>query len=127
LIALGILGGLGATALVSQASSGSAPARQPTAPTIINASPRNAATDIQIAAVITCRTDYGAVTAAVSYYEALHGKPPADMVQLAPIMRDPVKSTRFSITINRDNPGQVEVAAGAHNAVPGDANCVYAG
>jgi hypothetical protein len=127
LVALVILGGLGAAALVSQTSGGSAPASQPTAPTIINASPSKAATDIQVAAVITCRSDYGAVVAAVSYYEALNGKPPADMAQLKPIIRQSINSTRFSIRINPAKPGQVEVAAGGHEATPGDGNCGYAG
>jgi hypothetical protein len=127
LIALALLGGLGAAALVSQASNGSSQSRQPTAPTTINASPSKAATDIQVAAVMTCRSNYGAVVAAVSYYEALNGKPPAEMAQLAPIIRQSVSSTHFSITINRAQPGQVEVAAGGHQAAPGDGNCAYAG
>jgi hypothetical protein len=127
LIALALLGGLGAAALVSQASNGSSPAGQHITPTTINASPTKGATDIQIAAVITCRSNYGAVVSAVSYYEALNGKPPAEMAQLAPIIRQSLSSSRFTITIDRAHPGQVEVAAGGHGAAPGDGNCDYAG
>jgi hypothetical protein len=125
-IVLGLLGVLGAAALISQtgSSKGQQPGQSPAS--TINASPRRAATDIQAAAAATCRADYGAVVSAASYYEVLNGKPPTTVAELTTVIKEPVSSTRFAITINPAHPGQVEVAAGGHAAAPGDGNCAYA-
>ena len=127
LIALALLGGLAATALVFQASGAKEQGRQSAATSTVNSSPGNAAADIQAAAAVTCRADYEAMVTAVSEYAALNGKQPVDMAQVAPTMRQPISSTRFSITINPTKPGEVEVAAGGHPSVPDEGNCAYAG
>ncbi len=127
LVALALLGGLATTALVSQPNGSKNQGHQTSATTAVNASPSNAATDIRAAAAVTCRADYEAVDTAVSEYAAVNGKWPTDMKQVAAMTREPITSTRFEITINPAKPGQVEVAAGGHPALPGDDNCAYAG
>jgi hypothetical protein len=126
LVALALLGGLAAVVLLSQASGAKDQGNQSTG-TTINASPNKAAVDIQAAAGVTCRTDYKAVVTAVSEYAALNGKQPTAIGQVAPMMRQPITSTRFVISINPARPGQVEVAAGGHPAASGNCNCAYAG
>jgi hypothetical protein len=126
LIALVLLGGLATIALVSEAS-GAKNQGQSSASSTIDDSPGNAAADIQGAAAVTCRTDYGAVVGAVSYYAAVNGKPPTDLALLAPMLTEPITSTGFVISINPAKPGQVEVAAGGRPAAAGDGNCAYAG
>jgi hypothetical protein len=94
--------------------------------TTLNASPSRAAADIQNAAASTCQADYAAVSAAVSYYQTLNGTPPTSMDGLRSFLKDPVTSTRFTITIDPTHPGVVEVAAGGRPAEPGNGNCLYA-
>jgi hypothetical protein len=89
------------------------------------ASPRSASSDIAGAARVTCRTDYQAVRQAVDAYTAQHGQAPASMSDLAGLLRDPVTSAYFTISIGPG--GQVEVAAPGHTASPGDGNCDYSG
>lgn len=49
------------------------------------------------------------------------------MASLQSLLTNPVTSSRFTITIDPHDPGQVDVAAGAHPAQAGDGNCAYAG
>ena len=127
LIALALLAGLAATVLVSQTGGVKDTGHESGAASTVNASPGNAAADIQAAAAVTCRADYEAVVTAVSEYAALNNRPPIDMAQVAPMMRQPIGSTRYVIGINPVEPGLVEVAAGGRLAAPGDGNCAYAG
>jgi hypothetical protein len=137
-LAVGILAGLGAAVLVSEGGSGRQP---PGLVPSLNAasSPRESQSLIGSAAQTVCMSDYAAVSAAAAAYETLYGKPPANLAMLSTILKDPVGlkkpvdpknpvgSTGFSITINPDTPGQVEVSAGGHPPQPGDDACRYAG
>jgi hypothetical protein len=127
IVAVAILGGLAAAVLVSRGSDTGARLGGALKPTQTpSASPGAAAPDIAAAANATCRADYQAVNTGVSYYQALNGHAPADIAALGSLLKDPVASPRFTITINPQHPGQVEVATPGHPASPGDGNCAYA-
>jgi hypothetical protein len=125
-LVLGILGALGAVVLVMGGSGGRDLPTGTALPTLKSPSHSGAAI-LSDAANVVCKADYAAVSAAVSDYETLNGKPPASMAALGSILKDPGSSSRFSIIINPNSPGQVEVAAGGHPAQPGDRACAFAG
>jgi hypothetical protein len=120
---IGVLGLLAAVLLIAQGAGGSG-RQEPSPWPNIQSSPTHGITDIQAAAAVACRSDYAAVTAAVSEYEALNGKPPTNMAALRPVLTSPANSTEF--IINPTRPGEIEVAAAGHPPQPGDANCAYA-
>ena len=103
----------------SHASTGSA--------TTIDASPSHASSDISEAAQAACQADYQAVQSAVSEYEALTGRPPTSMSALASIVRDPVSTYFYDITIDPHHPGQIEVATPGRPSRPGEVGCTSAG
>jgi hypothetical protein len=127
LIATLVLGVLAVVVIGGEGAVGSGNHRRTSQTFISAAAPGNAAANLQASAAAACRTDYQAVTSAVSYYEVLNGRPPDNMTALRSVLRDPVSSSRFSITIDPARPGQVDVAAGDHPAAPGDGNCTFAG
>ena len=83
--------------------------------------------DIRAAAVVACKTDFLAVEAAVSYYEAEKGKFPSSLRSVRSWLRDPVQSPYFSISLDSRRPGVVEVGTRGHPLGPGAANCAFAG
>jgi hypothetical protein len=83
--------------------------------------------DIQAAAIVVCETDYQAVAAAVSYYQAEKGSLPTSMGPLRPLLRSPVASLYFTIAIDAHRPGVVEVSTNGHPPTPGEGNCAFAG
>ena len=89
-------------------------------------SARAAGSDDRAASIAVCRTDYAAVSQAVSAYEELTGRPPTSMTALNGMLRDPVGTTQFSIVIDPGHPGKIDVATPDHVAMAGDANCAYA-
>jgi hypothetical protein len=125
-VAMGLLGVVAAVVLVAQ-SGGSHDLQGLSPSSTINGSPANAAGDIHLAAEADCRYAYAGVTAAVADYEVVNGRPPTDMAALRPMLRGPINSSRFVISLNPTRLGQVEVAAPGHPATPGDAACTYAG
>jgi hypothetical protein len=78
------------------------------------------------AAEIACRTEYATVEQAVSVYQEIDGKPPSSLTQIAQILKDPLTSSHFTISIDLRHPGQVDVATTGHPARGGDSNCSYA-
>jgi hypothetical protein len=124
ILAIALLGGLGA-AIPLVIGSTSGPRTDQELPSQRASAPQGAASDIQAAAT-TCEVDYQAAQTAVETYEAINGRPPASMADLQTVLRGPISSTRFSITINRARPGEIDVAAGGRPPQPGSANCAYA-
>jgi hypothetical protein len=126
ILAVAVLGGLGAAIplLVGGASGRQAGQAVP----LPGANtPPGAAADIQGAAAATCLADYQMVQTAVEEYEAVNGRQPASMADLQTVLDGPITSTRFAITINEANPGEIDVAAGGRPPQPGAANCAHAG
>jgi hypothetical protein len=131
-VAIVILAGVAAAALGSQSGSGgdhqgSAATSFGATPSTLDDSPANGAKDISEAAQIACRTNYQAVTQAVYEYEVLHGTPPADIAALASMLRGPVTSSYYTITLDPTRAGAVDVATPYHSGTLGDANYAYAG
>jgi hypothetical protein len=89
--------------------------------------PQKAIADFQGAAAATCQVGYQTAQTAVEEYRAVNGRPPGSMAELQTVLRGPIASTRFTITIDMVHPGQIDVAAGGHAPQPGPANCAYAG
>ncbi|HUC12809.1 MAG TPA: hypothetical protein VMS00_00020 [Acidimicrobiales bacterium] len=79
------------------------------------------------AALMVCKTDYRTVESAVSYYQAHEGSLPKSLTDLKPMLRSPVSSPYFLITIDPRKPGVVEVGTRGYAPAPGDANCAFAG
>lgn len=130
LIALLIMGGM-AVAVLS-ASGGSGTTNLPTlsglttvAPPADGASPP-AGNAISLAQQSACRTNFSAVQQAVAYYESLNGQAPRNMVDLGSILRSPVSTSAYSITIDPHRPGEIDVSTDGHPAMAGDANCAFA-
>lgn len=122
LAAVAILAIAAAVALgVSHGSSGAGKAG---ASTTLGTSPAQASNDISAAARVTCQTDYQAVQQAADAYTADQGHPPGAMSDLAGMLRDPVTSPYFTISIG--STGQIEVATPGHAATPGAGNCAFA-
>lgn len=99
-------------------------------PTTGGASHSSAATaavgaDESVAAQVTCRADYDAVSEAAGTFQVLHGHPPADVTSVLPLIGQPVASHYFTITIGPG--GFVDVATPGHPPQAGDGNCAYAG
>jgi hypothetical protein len=82
--------------------------------------------DISAAVAAACRADYEAATEAAAEYDALNGRAPATLAQLESFLKDPLTSASFTISVDPQIPGQLEVAAPGHPAEPGSANCAYA-
>ena len=130
LVAIVILAGMAAAVLGNQNGSGGDHEGRSSAggaATTIDSSPVKAASDVSEGAQVACRTNYQAVTEAVAEYQVLHGRAPGDLAALAAMLRDPVTSAYYSITVDPTSPGAVEVATPEHPAAPGDTNCAYAG
>ena len=123
-----VLAGMGAAVLASSrdgSGGGHRGALQASPGTTVSASPGAAAGDIAAAAAAACRASYTAVSAAADYYATLNGHPAPNIQALGSMLKGPVTSTRWSLTISPS--GQVEVATAGHPAAPGDANCSFAG
>ena len=129
-MAIVILAGMAAAVLGNQSGSGGDHQGSSTAggsTTTIDSSPAKADSDVSEGAQVACRTNYQVVTEAVAEYQVLNGRPPGNLAALASMLRDPVTSAYYSITVDPASPGAVEVATPQHPAAPGDANCAYAG
>ena len=81
---------------------------------------------IDQAAVAACREDYLAAQTAVEVYQVEHGTLPTSTAQIKGMLRAPLGSRSFSITIDPHRPGTLQVVAGSHPAVDGEGNCAYA-
>jgi hypothetical protein len=128
ILALGILGGLSAMAVVGLSGSTLPDTSELTLPTPApsDASQMSHGSDNNAAAVAACRSDYQAVQSAASVYRVLNGADATRMRDLQSILKDPVTSPYFIISIDPQNPGVIEVATSGHAARPGDGNCAYA-
>ena len=126
LAAIAVLAGVAALTLgLSHGSSSGTHGHGAGAPVgTLGTSPGAAAGDISAAARATCQTDYQAVQQAADAYAAEHGHPPASVSDLSGILRDPVTSPYFTISIGPT--GQVDVAAAGHVAASGAGNCAFA-
>ena len=126
LLVVAILGGLAAIAIVATNSETSVPSvGTKGSPTTLASGSSGAASDIQAAAIVACRTNYQAVNEALQAYEAINGHAPTNIAALQGELKDPVTSPDYTFGI--DAKGQITVATKSHPASPGDANCAYAG
>ena len=81
----------------------------------------------QASSVDACRSSYRAVQTAVDVYETETGAGPKTIGQLQPLLRDRIVSSLYTITIDRNLAGEIDVATPGHPALPGESNCAYAG
>ena len=126
LVTLLVLGGIAGAVFALQPGTKTSPGAAKTA-TTINASPAKAGSNISQAAQEACQTNYQAVQTAVSAYEALHSQHPATMKELASMIRGPVSTYFYAITIDPHHPGRIDVSTPGHAETPGDAACRFAG
>lgn len=82
---------------------------------------------ISAAATVACRTNYSAAEAAIQQYEAEFSSVPTKISQVQTLLRDPLSSPAFTITIDPKRPGQLQVGTKSHVAADGSANCAAAG
>jgi hypothetical protein len=131
LLTLAIVGALSAAIpLLADRSSGNPDTVTVTPPgrsTSISGSTNAAGSDIAAAEVSACRTNYQAAETALSDYEAEEGSRPTKISEVQALIRDPLSSAFFQITIDPLRPGSLEVATPGHAASDGDANCETAG
>jgi hypothetical protein len=131
LLTLLILGGLAAGLLISlPTTTSSGPNANPGSASV--ASLPGGATpalgnDITAASAVACRANFAAAQTAVGLYHAERGALPTTIGEVQPLLRDPLSTNRFTITIDPSHPGLLEVATPGHPAVDGNANCAYAG
>jgi type II secretory pathway pseudopilin PulG len=133
LVALVVLGGLAAAAVMSL--QGTTASRtdldgQSAAPLPRAAGPGPAPTAgnniLSVSAQETCRANFAAAQAAVGVYEAEQGEPPTTISQVQALVRDPLSTDRFTITIDPLHAGELQVATPGHPAKDGDSNCDFA-
>jgi hypothetical protein len=117
---LGIGGGRSVTTLPSGAPRGLAPG-------ISASSKADAGNDLTAAAAAACLTNYKAADSAVAAYEAQTGFPPESIDQVQALVKDPLSSALFTITIDPNKPGQLQVATRSHGASDGNVNCAKIG
>jgi hypothetical protein len=91
-----------------------------------NAAP-SVGNDITAASAATCHANFSAATSAVNIYQAEHGTLPTTIAEVQTLLRDPLSTNRFTITIDPRHPGELQVATPTHRAADGDTNCGYAG
>ena len=82
---------------------------------------------VNAAVVAACRSDFEAVQRAVDVYEAETGSGPTNIKQLQSLLHGVVVTSRYTITIDRNLAGEIDVATPSHPASPGESNCAYAG
>jgi hypothetical protein len=83
--------------------------------------------DVAAAEAAACESNFEAAEAAVKSYEAETGSPPTAVAEVQALIRDPLSSAFFTITIDPNEPGQLQVATRGHPAVDGDGNCTVSG
>jgi hypothetical protein len=130
LLTLLVLGGLAIVVLMALPSAtGSSKATSGAGATALlpgNAAP-SVGNDITAASAATCHANYAAAKSAIDVYEAEHGTLPTTIAEVQTLLRDPLSTNRFTITIDPRRPGELQVATNAHPAADGDTNCAYAG
>lgn len=95
-----------------------------TVTTLVTTHPAGA---VSAAAVAACRSGYEAVQTAVDEFEAETGSGPTSLNQLQSLLHGQVVSSGYTISIDRNLAGEIEVSTPGHPASPGNANCSYAG
>lgn len=125
LVALVVMAGMAAIVLGVSHNSGGGHSVGSASLGTLSAAPSAAEGDIAAAARATCRADFDAVQQAADAYTAEDGHPPASMADPSGMLRDPVTSTHFTISVGAG--GRIEVATTGHAAAPGSGNCSYAG
>jgi hypothetical protein len=93
------------------------------APAISASSKGGAGSDLAAAAAVACMTNYEAAESAVAAYEAQDGQPPKSIEQVQALVKDPLSSSMFRITIDPNKPGQLQVATPGYAASDGNGNC----
>jgi hypothetical protein len=130
LISLALIGALAATIpLLADRTSGLASTPGLTTPAAgqpAGGSAGVAGGDVAAAEAAACETNFQAAEAAVSFYEAQTGSPPTATAEVQALLRDPLSSAFFTITIDPTKPGHLEVATRGHPAADGDSNCTAA-
>lgn len=126
LFALLALGGIAAVVVVEMPSGGSSSSTSSkgSATTLSVSHPAGV---ISAAAVAACRNTYTVVQEAVDEYETQTGTGPTNIDQLRSLLRDPVVTSQYTISIDRRLAGEIDVATPSHPASPGESNCAYAG
>jgi len=137
LASLLVMGALAVIVLTSLPGSNGTPGLTPGKISVVTGASRSSAgpastasgagDDIHYAAVVVCQTDYQAVEAAVSYYQAVKGSLPTSMGSLKSLLHSSVASLYFTIIIDPHRAGVVEVGTTSHSRLPGEGNCAFAG
>jgi hypothetical protein len=97
------------------------------APGVSVSSQGGAGSDLATADKAACLTNYEAAESGVAAYEAQTGHSPKSIEQVQALVKDPISSAMFSITIDPRKPGQLEVATRSHAASDGSVNCANIG
>jgi hypothetical protein len=139
LVAVVVLGGLAVAAVVSVQAMTASPtglkgqssallpgAAGPTPAPPSAPAPAAGNNILSVSAQETCRANFAAAQAAVSLYQAEHGELPVKIGQVQTVVRDPLSTDRFTITIDPLHAGGLEVATPGHPAKDGDSNCDFA-
>ena len=95
--------------------------------TLPGSASRNRAGPIPSSYEAVCRADYLAAQTALEAFRELHGSLPTNISQLQPYFQGTLNTSRFSILMNPERPGQLQVSAPGHPAVQGSSNCDFAG
>jgi hypothetical protein len=125
LLSLLILGAMAAIVLVAtnRLSQDGATTSLSIAPgTTVKATP--SADLLDAAARAACIASYEAVSAARDLYTAVNGHPPASISDLQSMLRDPLSTRGYTITIASG--GHIAVATPGHPARAGSENCAFA-
>jgi hypothetical protein len=125
-----MLGGLAAAVLISLPSLPGSSSNATSGTAVLPTSPSGAlaagGNDITAASAQACRANFAAAQTAVDVYQAERGTPPSSIAEVQSLVRDPLSTAHFAITIDPRRPGQLEVATPDHLATDGDINCQYA-
>jgi hypothetical protein len=88
--------------------------------------PPSAGNDISVASTTACHANFAAAKTAVGVYQAETGALPTTIAEVQNLIRDPLSSDRFTITIDPRHPGELQVATPGHPPADGDINCAFA-
>ena len=124
LIGVVVMGGLAVLVLQLNGGSSTGGRTGRSTPNSLSPAPGQAAVNINASERAACTSDYQSVSLAVDVYTSENGKPPTDISDVQPMLKDPVTSPSFTISVTAT--GKVAVATPGHPAAPGPGNCNFA-
>jgi type II secretory pathway pseudopilin PulG len=125
LVTLLILGGLAAAVLttVPGADTGSSRRRPASLPGLVTQPPSG---QISAAAQQACEANYAALQQAISVYQVEHGSLPTSVAEVQTYFRGSLSTPQYSLSMDPNRPGQIQVQTSGRSASDGNGNCRYA-